>query len=128
MTDKRYTNWIYQGVYYLAAGLIFTAITMRSYLLHQGTPALGKILTLLFIFLLFSILELFLSRRVGGWFHVYLAFQTVVVYLMIYSLNFQDYDYFALLFAILGMQAMQNLSYRSGISWILFFILLIGLN
>ena len=126
MTDKRYTNWIYQGVYYLAAGLIFTAITMRSYLLHQGTPALGKILTLLFIFLLFSILELFLSRRVGGWFHVYLAFQTVVVYLMIYSLNFQDYDYFALLFAILGMQAMQNLSYRSGITWILLFILLIG--
>jgi len=126
MTAKRYTDWIYQGVYYLAAGLIYIAILMRAYLLYQSNPALGKILVLLFTFLLFSGLELLLSHRLGGWFHIYLAFQTVVVFLLFYVTNFNQYDYFSLLFAILGMQAMQNLNNRSGITWIVFFILLIG--
>ena len=126
MTAKRYSKWIYQGVFYLAAGLIYTAILLRSYLLYQGTPALGQILALLLIFLLFSGLELLLSKRVGGWFHVYLALQTILVCLLIYGPDFKEYDYFSLLFAILGMQAMQRLNYRGGISWILIFILLIG--
>jgi signal transduction histidine kinase len=126
MTGKRTSNWIYQGVYYLAAGLIFTAIMMRSYLHYQGNPALGQILTWLLIFLLFTILELLLSRRLGGWFHFYLAIQAILASLLIYNPNLKDYDYFSLLFAILGMQAMQNLTYRSGIAWIFLFILLIS--
>ena len=126
MTAKRYTDWIYHGVFYLAAGLIFAAILMRSYLYYQGNPALGQVLVLLLTFLLFSILEILLSQRVGGWFHIYLAFQTVLVTLLIYVSDLKDYDYYSLLFAILGMQAMQNISYRSGVYWILGFILLIG--
>lgn len=126
MIAKRYSNLIYQGVYYLAAGLIYAAILMRSYLLYQSNPALGQILALLFTFLLFSVLELFLSHRVGGWFHIYLAIQTIVVFLLFYVTNFNQYDYFSLLFSILGMQAMQNLNNRSGITWIVFFVLLIG--
>jgi signal transduction histidine kinase len=126
MTVKRYTDWIYQGVYYLAAGLIYIAILMRSYLLYQSNPVLGQILALLFTFLLFSMLELFLSHRVGSWFHIYLAIQTILVFLLFYVTNFKEYDYFSLLFSILGMQAMQRLSNRDGITWILLFILLIG--
>ena len=126
MTANRYRNWIYQGVYYLAAGLIYTAVFMRSYLSYQDTPALGQVLALLLIFLLFSMLELLLSKRLSSWYHIYLALQTILVSLLIYSSDFEDYDYFSLLFAILGMQAMQNLSYRGGVSWILFFLVLIG--
>jgi len=126
MTAKRYTNWVYQGVFYLAAGLIFAAILMRSYLQYRGSPALGQVLVLLFTFLLFSVLGLSVSRRVRSWFHVYLVFQTILVLLLIYGSDLKDYDYYSLLFAILGMQSMQNLSFRGGISWILFFILLIS--
>jgi signal transduction histidine kinase len=126
MTAQRNTNWIYRGVYYLAGGLLYVAILLRSYLLYQNTPVLGQVLALLLFYLLFSLLESFISKRVGNWFHVYLALQTFVVCLLIYGPDFKEYDYFSLLFAILGMQAMQNLSRRGGISWILLFMLLIG--
>jgi len=126
MIPKNYTSWIYKGVFYLTAGLIFSATLMRSYLLYQSRPALRQILALLLTFLLFSVLQLLLSHRIGTWFHIYLAIQTTLVFLLFYVTNFNEYDYFSLLFAVLGMQAMQNLSSRSGISWILFFIILIG--
>jgi signal transduction histidine kinase len=126
MIAKPSTNWIYQGVFYVAAGLIYAAIALRSYLLYQGTPELKQVLALLLFYLVFAGIELILRRRVGRWFYIYLVFQTIVVCLLIYGPNFKEYDYFSLLFAILGMQAMQNVSYRGGIFWILLFILLIG--
>jgi signal transduction histidine kinase len=126
MTARRYVDWIYQGVYYLAAGLIFTAIIMRSYLINQGTPKASQVLALLLIFLMVSVLELLLSKRIDGWFNVYLAIQTILVYLLFYASNFEEYDFYSLLFAILGMQAMQNLNYQKGMTWIALFILLIG--
>ncbi len=126
MISKRSTDWIYKGVYYLAAGLIFTAILMRSYLLYQRTPRLGQIMVLLFAFLLFSIMELVGSPRVSVWYHIYLVIQSILVFLLFYVTNFNEYDFYSLLFAILGMQAMQNLGYRNGMTWIALFILLIG--
>ena len=126
MITKRSSDWIYQGVFYLAAGLTYAAILLRSYLLYQGTPALGQVMALLLIFLLFSALELLISKRIGRWFHVYLILQTILVCLLLYGPDFKEYDYFSLLFAILGMQAIQNLSFRGGISWIMIFILPIG--
>ena len=126
MIARRFANWIYQGVFYLAAGLIYAAILLRSYLLYQGTPEMRQVLALLLSFLLFSGIGLLLSKRVGNWFHVYLALQTIVVCLLIFNPDFKEYDYFSLLYAILGMQAMQNLSFLGGASWILLFSLLIG--
>ena len=127
MIDKRYTNWIYKGVFYLAAGLTYAAIVMRSYLLYQSTPELVPVMALLLILLLIFGVELLLSKRISRWFHVYLAIQTILVCLLMYSPDFKEYDYFSLLFAVLGMQAMQNLNYRSGISWIIFFMLPMGI-
>src|SRR4030042_5159875 len=126
MIPKNSPSWIYKGFFYLTAGVIFSATLMRSYLLYQSRPALRQILALLLTLLLFSVLQLLLSHRIGTWFHIYLAIQTTLVFLLFYVTNFNEYDYFSLLFAVLGMQAMQNLSSRSGISWILFFIILIG--
>jgi len=126
MTTRRSTEWIYQGVFYLAAGLTYTAIVLRSFLLYQGTPALGQVLGLLLIFLLLFLVDLALSKYVGGWFHIYLGLQTTLATILLYAPDFIEYDYFSLLFAILGMQAMQRLSLKSVLSWVIAFFILMA--
>ena len=126
MTSKQYTNWIYKGVFYVAAGLTYAAILLRTYLLYRSTPVLRQGLALLLLFLLLSLLEMFRSKRLGRLFHVYLALQTIVVCILLFGPDFIEYDYFSLLFAIMGMQLMENLNYRSGIAWIVFFLIIIG--
>jgi signal transduction histidine kinase len=126
MTARRSTDWIYQGVFYLAAGLIYFAILLRSYLLYKDTPYLGQVLGLLLLFLILFLAEMAISPRVGGWFHLYLGLQTFLASLLIYGPDFKEYDYFSLLFSILGMQAMRRLSYQTGVSWILAYLVLIG--
>jgi signal transduction histidine kinase len=126
MRDVKSSKWIYQSVYYLATGLTYTAIMLRSILLYQSTPYLVEVLGLLLCFLLLFLVENSLSKRMGSWFHLYLVLQTILVSLLLFGPNFKQYDYFSLLYAILGMQALQSLNYQSGIAWIGFFLILIG--
>lgn len=126
MTARRYVDWIYQGVFYLAAGLIYVAILLRSFLLYRDTPVLGQVLGLLLLFLGLFLAEMALAKRGRVWFHIYLVLQTILTSLLIYGPEFNEYDYFSLLFAILGMQAMRQLSTKAGTAWILVFLVLMG--
>jgi signal transduction histidine kinase len=126
MREKQSSKWIYQSVYYLASGLIYTAVLLRSILLYQSTPYLGQVLGLLLCFLLLFLIENAFSKHVVKWFHFYLGLQTILVSLLLFGSNFKEYDYFSHLFAILGMQAMQSLNYRRGVTWIGVFFILIG--
>jgi signal transduction histidine kinase len=126
MRNEQSNKWIYQSVYYLATGLVYTAILLRSILIYQSTPYLGQVIGLLLCFLLLFLLETLLSKSLGRWFHIYLAVQTVLVCLLLSGLNLEQYDYFSILFAILGMQTMQRLNYRIGIVWIVAFLILLG--
>jgi signal transduction histidine kinase len=126
MRDIQSSKWIYPSVYYLASGLTYTAVLLRSILLYQSTPYLAEVVGLLMGFLLLFLIVSIPSIEIGKWFHVYLGVQTILVCLLLFSPNRPYYDYFTVLFGILGMQAMQNLSYRNSIEWIGFFFILIG--
>ncbi len=118
---------IYQTVYYLAAGLLYAAILLRSLLLYESTPYLGLVLTLLISWLVLFLVATALSSRLGKWFHIYLGVQTVLVCVLIYYPYLNEYDYFAILFAVLGMQAFRFLNERAGIAWIKSFLVLIAI-
>jgi signal transduction histidine kinase len=124
MRDNEPNKQVYRSVYYLSSGLIYTAVLLRSILFYQGTPYLGTILGLLFCFLLLFLVESILSNRLGRWIHLYLGLQSLLIFLLIINSNHEDYDYMSILFAILGMQAMQRSSSRSGIVWITAFFVL----
>jgi signal transduction histidine kinase len=126
MINRQSNKWIYQSIYYLATGLIYAAILLRSILLYQGSPYLGQVVGLLLCFLFLFLLEILLTNYLGRWFHLYLAIQALLVCLLIYGLNAEQYDYFSILFGILGMQTMQRLNYRLGIIWIGVFLVLLG--
>jgi hypothetical protein len=80
MADRQPDKRIYQGVYYLSSGLIYTAIFLRCVLFYQGTQYLGTLLGLLFCFLLLFLLGSLFSIRIGKWFHLYLALQTILIF------------------------------------------------
>jgi signal transduction histidine kinase len=126
MKSRRLTNRVYQGVFYLAAGLIYAAVLMRSFLLYRDTLVLGQVLGLLLLFLILFLAELLPLSKKFSWFHVYLLLQTVLVSLLFFLPQFEEYDYFSLLYAILGMQIMQRISIQTGVPWILVFLALLG--
>jgi signal transduction histidine kinase len=117
---------IYQSIYYLAIGLIYTAVLLRSILFYQGSPYLGRMVGLLLSFLLVFLVEHTFSKQEEKWFNIYLGVQSLLVFFLIIFSNHEDYDYISILFAILGMQAMQNLSSRRGTIWITIFFILFG--
>jgi signal transduction histidine kinase len=127
MAENQSSNRIYQSVYYLAIGLIYLAVFLRTILIYQGTPYLGRLLGLMLCFLLVFLAEYTLSRRVGKWFNFYLAVQSGLIFLLFFYTEYDEYDYMSLLFAILGMQAMQHLDRRHGVIWIVVFFILFGL-
>lgn len=127
MRGKLTSKMLYQSVFYLTAGLLYFAVLLRSVLLYQNTPYLDDVLLLLAGFLVLFLVGTAFSSRLGMWFHVYMGLQTILVCVLIYEPDFTEYDYFALLFAILGMQAFQSLSDRAGIVWIASFLVLIGI-
>jgi signal transduction histidine kinase len=126
MADNPPSNRIYQSVYYLAIGLIYFAVFLRTILFYQSTPYLGKMLGLMLGFLLVFLVEHALTRRSGKWFNVYLGVQSLLVFLLFFFSNHEDYDYISLLFAILGMQAMQHLDRWNGRIWIALFFIIFG--
>ncbi len=126
MSENQSSNRIYKSIYYLAIGLIYFAVLLRSVLFYQGTNYLGRMLGLMLCFLLVFLVEHALSKRTVKLFNLYLGVQALVVFLLIVGSNHEDYDYFSLLFAILGMQAMLHLDTRTGTLWITIFFILFG--
>jgi hypothetical protein len=111
---------------FLAAGLTCAAVFLRTYLVYRDTAVLWQVLGLLLLFWLLFLAEQAVKRRTNLWFHVYIALQTILISLLIYSPAFEVYDYFSNLYAILGMQMMQRISSKSSVLWIIIFLALIG--
>jgi signal transduction histidine kinase len=126
MKTEQAGKWIYDGVFYLASGLTYLAVFLRSVLIYQKSPYLIEVLGLLLVFLVLFLLVNFIPINIGKWFHIYLGVQTVLVFLLLNRPAHMNYDYFSILFGILGMHAMQHLNQRAAIGWIgIFFVLLV---
>jgi signal transduction histidine kinase len=113
---KRFADSSSQWVFDLTAGLLFGAAVLRSLLAYRDSPALGQVLGLLMAWLVLFAGEPAISRRWSAVFPLYLVLQTILILALLLMPVFPDY--FAILFAVLGMQIMQRFNPRHGVAWI----------
>jgi signal transduction histidine kinase len=113
---KRFADSSSQSIFYLTAGLLFGAAVLRSLLTYRESPALGQVLGLLMAWLVLFASEPAISRRWFVYFPLYLVLQTILILALLLMPVFPDY--FAILFAVLGMQIMQRFNPRHGVAWI----------
>jgi signal transduction histidine kinase len=103
------STWLYRWIYYLASGFLFSAAALRAYLILQDEPSVSLIMLVLAAWLALFIGDIFLAHR-STWSTA--IFITVEAVLIMFLLLATEEDFFACLFAILGMQAMQRYSPR----------------
>lgn len=120
--------WMHRWIYYLVVGLMYSAASMRALIFFKGGGLHSETLFVLLGWLCLFILNALLSRRVR-WFSV--IFLALEVGLILFLLLTTGQDFFAFLFAIVGMQAMQEYSPRVvagliGLFAILTFLALVG--
>jgi len=115
-----------QWVFYLTVAFLFGTVFLRSLLLYQDSPVLGQVLGLLSAWLVLFIGEMAASRIWLRVFPIYLVFQTMLASVFLWKTDIPEYDYLAILFAILSMQVMQRLPLRSGAIWLGSFTLLMA--
>jgi signal transduction histidine kinase len=116
-----------QWVFLLTVASLFGTVLLRSLLLYQDSPVLSQVLGLLVAWLVLFASEMAYFRSWPKVFLIYLVLQTFLVSVFLWKLDFQEYDYFAILFAILSTQIMQRLTLRSGAVWLGSFTLLMAL-
>ena len=102
-------TWLHRWIYYLAAGLMFAAATLRALIIFQDKPFLGQILLVLAAWLILFLGNAFFARRLP-WLTVLLLASEIILTMLLLLTTKQDF--FAFLFSILGMQAMQQYSPR----------------
>jgi len=125
---KRSASWSYQWIFYLTAGFLFGAVVLRSLLTYRDSPVLGQLLGLLAVWLVLLIAsETVISRKWPRYFQLYLIPQIILICVLLFQPDLPEYDYFAILYAILGMQVMQRSSRRVGAIWLGLFFLLTAL-
>ena len=112
---NRSTEWLAQGIYYLASGLYFGAIFLRSILIYRGEPELDRVLGLMVVWLALFVSETAISRRWSRYFPIYLLCQTALVFILLSTPGFSDF--FASLLPVLGMQVMLRLKPKIGALW-----------
>jgi len=113
---KRSRDGSHQWVFYLTAGFLFGAATLRSLLYYRDTAVIGQVLALLMAWLLLFVSEATISRRRPGYFPIYLMLQSGLALALLFMPDASDF--FAVLFWILSMQIMQRISSRPGAVWI----------
>lgn len=116
-----------QWVFLLTAAFLFGTVLLRSLLFYRDSPVLDQVLGLLAAWLVLFVGGTGVSRRWSKYFPIYLVAQTILVCVFLWRPDFPGYDCFAILFAILSMQAMQRLTLRSGAIWLGSFTLLMAL-
>lgn len=125
--DKFISNsWLHRWIFYLAAGLMFAAAALRSIIIYQSSPLYGQILVLLAAWLLVFVGIALLPHRLP-WLSAVLTGLDVLIILQLLLVSHTDY--FAFLFAISSMQAMQQRSLKAaalliGITTLLTFLTL----
>ncbi len=108
-------NWLQRWIFYLAAAFMFAAALLRSLIVYQGSPAFGWSLALLLVWLLLFAGSTLLFPRFPKVTPFLFGLQAALVLVF---LLWTKSDYFAILFAILGMQAMQQFPRRLGWAFI----------
>ncbi len=68
-----------------------------------------------------------IARKWPRYFQLYLIPQIILICVFLLQPDLPEYDYFAILYAILGMQVMQRSSLRVGVLWLGLFFLLTAL-
>jgi signal transduction histidine kinase len=113
---KRLSDRSSQWIFFLAASFYIGAVFLRSILVYQETPELFPVLGALLIWLVLFVTEPVIIKKWSGYFPIYLAFQTVLIFTL---LGFPGSpDFFASLFVILSMQVMLHLESRIWVAWI----------
>ena len=113
---KRSADWAHQWIFYLTAGFLFGAVLLRTLLVYRNNSELGQVLGLLAVWLALFASEAAISPRWPWYSPIYLAVQTGLVVVLLAQPDRRDY--FAVLFALLGMQAMQRLNPKPAALWI----------
>jgi signal transduction histidine kinase len=114
----------YRWAFYVAAGLLYAGSVLRAPISIEDGQTLLVALALLLVWLVLFLLETFFSGRLSGWFPAYLAVQSLIVTGLLFLPG--SYDFFAVLFGILSMQAMDRYGMRLGPACIAIFVPLIA--
>jgi signal transduction histidine kinase len=112
---------LHRWIYYLASAFLFGAAALRAFLIFRDSAFLGWILLILAVWLALFVGDHFLAQQ---WYWTTAVFLTAEAGLIMLFLLTTEEDFFACLFAILGMQAMQRYSPRLVIALIVLFALL----
>ncbi len=120
--------WLHRWIYYLAAGFMFAAAALRALIIYQDKPLLNQTLLALVVWLLLFSGSTFLSRRLPWSVPVFIVAQAGLIIFLIVT---TEQDFFAFLFSLLDMQAMQRYSPRIvggliGLFAVVTFVVLIG--
>jgi len=121
LSPDRPTQWIF----FLAASFVFGAVFLRSILTFWGNSALALVLGLLLVCFILIASESAISRKWPGYFPVYLAIQTLLVFVLLVIPDYQDF--FSILLAIFSMQAMLRINPRFVAYWIGFCAVMVAL-
>jgi signal transduction histidine kinase len=121
---KRVSGWLRPWLLQIPAGLLFGAVVLRSLLHYQASPNLLQVMAPLAAWTALYASEAALARRSLHLTHPYLAVQAAIALYLMAGLGLPRFDFFANLFVILSMQAMQRLAVRQGAVWIGLFSLL----
>ena len=80
---SRFSGWLPQRIYYLASGLFFGAVVLRSLLVYGVTTAFVPVLAILLLGFGLFISEPAILSHWQRSFPVYLAFQTLLVFFLL---------------------------------------------
>jgi signal transduction histidine kinase len=113
-TDSK-NIWLHRRIYYLASGFMFAAAALRAYLVFKESLLLNQILLLLGAWLLTFIVNALLAQKFP-WLSTLLI--GLEVFTILQLLRLSHTDFFAFLFAISSMQAMQQFTVKEASVWI----------
>lgn len=122
------STWFNRWIYFLAGGFIFTAVVLRSMLVFQDSALLRTIMLILAAGLMFFVTASLPYPRLAKFTPFLIILQITLVLLLLLQTKT---DYFAILFTIAVMQAVQELTPRFGwacigLGFILTFMTLLG--
>jgi len=110
---------LYRSIFLLTAVLLFAAAALRSVLGLSGDPLLAEVLLLLASWLGLLVLDAAVTPRWAPFCPLALAVQTVVVVVLMGRV--WHGDFYAILFGVVAMRAMQRLGWQVTFSWIALF-------
>lgn len=102
-----------QRIFYLASGFVFGTAVLRSVVAYGPGPQIGPALGLLSACLMLFLLDALLAGRGTRHFPVYVALQTLLIFALLWLPDASDF--YAILFAVLGMQLMQRAPLRPAV-------------